>query len=158
MANVDEILKSIQEEMNKYEAQYTAVCEDIRVAVKEYNEKIQALQEEGNTKVAQLEAKREQLRGMYTSLYNQYHKFVGDGKDTVTVNPTDEDVQTPNAQKESLDVNSVSKKKSKSSTKSVLSEEDKAKIAQITSSDTKDNDKDKNGNEIPEYLRNEYNK
>lgn len=156
MTNVDEILKSIQDEMGKYEAQYTAVCEDIKVAVKEYNEKIQALQEEGNTKVAQLEAKREQLRGMYTSLYNQYHKFVGDEKATDVEKSADEVTQTSNTQQEHKVDFSVPKKKSKSAMKSVLSEEDKAKIAQIASSDN--NDKDKNGNEIPEYLRNEYNK
>lgn len=151
MVDGSEILKSIRADMDKYEAQYKEVCETITKTVKEYNDKLLALQEEGTNKVKQLENTREQIRGMYTGLYNQYHQFTGDTAET-----TEAPVEAPAPEEKKV---TEPKKKTKT-TKSELSDEDKAKLAQITGATSQNQTavKDKNGNEIPEYLQDEYKK
>ena len=84
MANVEDILKSMLVEMKKYEEEYNKIPAEINTIVEEYTAKIDALQkqrlalqEEGNKKIDVLQARREQLSGKHSSLYEQYKKFAG---------------------------------------------------------------------------------
>ena len=171
MVNAEEILKSMLEEMEKYQKEYNEATKQVNDILREYTTKIDelqkqrlALQEEGNKKIDILNARREQLSGKHSSLYEQYKKFAGkepefskvetdvEPEKKVAVKKPAKKVE-PKKPEKATPVNEDNKTES-------LSPEELAKLEEITNKD-KSNDKptvDKNGNEIPEYLQDAYKK
>ena len=185
MASIDDVLQSMLEEMKKYEKEYNETTAQINTIVKEYSAKIDelqrqrlALQEEGNKKIDLLNARKEQLSGKHSSLYEQYKKFAGKEPDfTEIVERKDVKSEPAKVEKQPDEVKPTSKKQSakkadvKEDVKSTpkqekvdegLSPDEIAKLTEITSdSKSVENKKpnvDKNGNEIPEYLQDAYTK
>lgn len=137
MVNAEDILKSMQEQMQEYSKQFDEINAQIEQMQVEYEKNIQAAL-----------SRREQIRGQYTSIYNTYMKFKEQPesaeKQAEVVNITD-------AQKGKLK-NSKSVKKEESNNK-VLSEEELAKLQKAINKP-----KDVNEADIPDYLKDEYNK
>ena len=137
MVNAEDILKSMQEQMQEYSKQFDEINAQIEQMQVEYEKNIQAAL-----------SRREQIRGQYTSIYNTYMKFKeqpeGVEKQAEVVNITD-------AQK-GKSKNSKSVKKEESNNK-VLSEEELAKLQKAINKP-----KDVNEADIPDYLKDEYNK
>lgn len=173
MVNVDDILKSMLDEMKKYQQEYDAVTIQVNNIIKEYTAKIDdlqkqrlALQDEGNKKIDILNAKREQLSGKHSSLYEQYKKFAGKEPDFTTDATIDDKAEKTVTKKtiKKLETNpkvetSIENKSAKNEveiTSNTLSKEEIAKLSEITGEEK--SVVDKNGNEIPEYLQNSYKK
>lgn len=137
MVNAEDILKSMQEQMQEYSKQFDEINAQIEQMQVEYEKNIQAAL-----------SRREQIRGQYTSIYNTYMKFKEQPesaeKQAEVVNITD-------AQK-GKSKNSKSVKKEESNNK-VLSEEELAKLQKAINKP-----KDVNEADIPDYLKDEYNK
>lgn len=137
MVNAEDILKSMQEQMQEYSKQFDEINAQIEQMQVEYEKNIQAAL-----------SRREQIRGQYTSIYNTYMKFKEQPesaeKQAEVVNITD-------AQK-GKSKNSKSIKKEESNNK-VLSEEELAKLQKAMNKS-----KDINEADIPDYLKDEYNK
>ena len=137
MVNAEDILKSMQEQMQEYSKQFDEINAQIEQMQVEYEKNIQAAL-----------SRREQIRGQYTSIYNTYMKFKEQPENT---EKQAEVVNITDAQK-GKSKNSKSVKKEESNNK-VLSEEELAKLQKAMN-------KSKNINEadIPDYLKDEYNK
>ena len=137
MVNAEDILKSMQEQMQEYSKQFDEINAQIEQMQTEYEKNIQAAL-----------SRREQIRGQYTSIYNTYMKFKEQPENT---EKQAEVVNITDAQK-SKSKSSKSVKKEESNNK-VLSEEELAKLQKAMN-------KSKNINEadIPDYLKDEYNK
>ena len=137
MVNAEDILKSMQEQMQEYSKQFDEINAQIEQMQVEYEKNIQAAL-----------SRREQIRGQYTSIYNTYMKFKEQPENT---EKQAEVVNIADAQK-SKSKSSKSVKKEESNNK-VLSEEELAKLQKAMN-------KSKNINEadIPDYLKDEYNK
>lgn len=137
MVNAEDILKSMQEQMQEYSKQFDEINAQIEQMQIEYEKNIQAAL-----------SRREQIRGQYTSIYNTYMKFKEQPENT---EKQAEVVNITDAQK-SKSKSSKSVKKEESNNK-VLSEEELAKLQKAMN-------KSKNINEadIPDYLKDEYNK
>ena len=184
MENVNEILKSMTEDMLSYRKEYEDTTVQINTIAKEYTDKINelqqqrlALQEEGNKKINVLENRRSQLTGMYSSLYEQYKKISGnepnfENKQVVAQvkdgEKSDETVKKETPKKESVKSNSkkdtaqgtttpVDNEKSKEQNKQ-LSPDEIAKLSEITNTATTNKTVDSNGNEIPDYLVDSFKK
>jgi hypothetical protein len=156
---MEEILKSMKADMDKKEQEFNTVLNELKVLEENYTARKKQL----------LEAK-EQIRGAYTALYEQYTKFVKE-EDKPTDTPVGAATQTVADKVEEKPVTEIPKKESKPKvTKQVnKTEETKSEekvvagltpeeIAKINKAVTKPNVKDEKGNEIPEYLQPEYNK
>lgn len=157
MVEASEILESIKTEMSKYSEQYETLQKELKDTISSYRKQLEDIQAEGDAKIGELQAKIEQVRGMYTSLYDQYQKFADNGGK--------QDVQKPNSVEQKQDKDKTQTepsnnkkekaeaKPTKSATKTkALSDEDKAKLSKIAKA------VDAKGNEVPDYLVDEYNK
>lgn len=184
MASVDDILKSMLEEMKKYEKEYNETTVQINTIVKDYSAKIDelqqqrlALQDEGNKKIDLLNARKEQLSGKHSSLFEQYKKFAGKEPDFSELEDKKETKSEPVKEERQPEAKSTSKKQTakkvevKEDVKSTpkqekvddgLSPDEIAKLTEIAGESKSDENKkpsvDKNGNEIPEYLQDAYTK
>lgn len=179
MASVEDILKSMLDEMKKYEEEYNKIPSEINTIVEEYTAKIDALQkqrlalqEEGNKKIDVLQARREQLSGKHSSLYEQYKKFAGKEPDfselEVKVEKPEEVSKPKNELKTTSKKSSKETKKAQTVNEDVekiniksdaLSPDEIAKLDAIAGITTESEmTTDANGNEIPDYLKNEYRK
>lgn len=153
MISVEEILNSLQAEMQKCSEEFKYINDTIEQTTQEYNDKI-----------SQLLTRKEQVRGTYTGLYNQYQKFMGNNE-----SPAVEKVETPEPaevtasetekveqpKKDEIKPVTETKKetpKTTKQTKTGLTPEERAKLKQVTTKQT-----DNKGNEIPEYLQDSYN-
>ena len=137
MVNAEDILKSMQEQMQEYSKQFDEINAQIEQMQVEYEKNIQAAL-----------SRREQIRGQYTSIYNTYMKFKEQPENT---EKQAEVVNITDAQK-SKSKSSKSVKKEESNNK-VLSEEELAKLQKAINKP-----KDVNEADIPDYLKDEYNK
>lgn len=137
MVNAEDILKSMQEQMQEYSKQFDEINAQIEQMQVEYEKNIQAAL-----------SRREQIRGQYTSIYNTYMKFKEQPENT---EKQAEVVNITDAQK-SKSKSSKSVKKEESNNK-VLSEEELAKLQKAMNKS-----KDVNEVDIPDYLKDEYNK
>ena len=137
MVNAEDILKSMQEQMQEYSKQFDEINAQIEQMQVEYEKNIQAAL-----------SRREQIRGQYTSIYNTYMKFKEQPEST---EKQAEVVNITDAQK-SKSKSSKSVKKEESNNK-VLSEEELAKLQKAMNKS-----KDINEADIPDYLKDEYNK
>ena len=184
MASLDDVLQSMLEEMKKYEKEYNETTAQINTIVKDYSAKIDelqrqrlALQEEGNKKIDLLNARKEQLSGKHSSLYEQYKKFAGKEPDFTEIVDKKDVKQEPVKVEKQPEVKSTSKKQpaKKADVKEDVKQEPKqekadeglspdeiAKLTEIASdskpAENKKPNVDKNGNEIPEYLQDAYTK
>lgn len=164
MISGDEILDAMKVQMEEYKQQYNDISKEIEAVGKEYQTKIDELQkerlrlvDEGNAKLDQLKLKREQISGMHAGLYNQYTKFKEQS------DATDNKVSQKENTSKKPKVGEVDKKKNttqkNSSAKSQgLSEAEKAALSKIVNKEQVDTKLDNRGNEIPEYLQEDYNK
>ena len=137
MVNAEDIFKSMQEQMQEYSKQFDEINAQIEQMQVEYEKNIQAAL-----------SRREQIRGQYTSIYNTYMKFKEQPENT---EKQAEVVNITDAQK-SKSKSSKSVKKEESNNK-VLSEEELAKLQKAINKP-----KDVNEADIPDYLKDEYNK
>ena len=137
MVNAEDILKSMQEQMQEYSKQFDEINAQIEQMQVEYEKNIQAAL-----------SRREQIRGQYTSIYNTYMKFKEQPENT---EKQAEVVNIADAQK-SKSKSSKSVKREESNNK-VLSEEELAKLQKAMNKS-----KDINEADIPDYLKDEYNK
>ena len=137
MVNAEDILKSMQEQMQEYSKQFDEINAQIEQMQVEYEKNIQAAL-----------SRREQIRGQYTSIYNTYMKFK---EQPESAEKQAEVVNIADAQK-GKSKNSKSVKKEESNNK-VLSEEELAKLQKAINKP-----KDVNEADIPDYLKDEYNK
>ena len=137
MVNAEDILKSMQEQMQEYSKQFDEINAQIEQMQVEYEKNIQAAL-----------SRREQIRGQYTSIYNTYMKFKEQPENT---EKQAEVVNITDAQK-SKSKNSKSVKKEESNSKT-LSEEELAKLQKAMNKSSVVNEAD-----IPDYLKDEYNK
>ena len=161
MVSAEEILKSLQDEMQKCSDEFKNINDIIEKTTQEYNDKI-----------SQLLTRKEQVRGTYTGLYNQYQKFVGTAPNNAESNSENVSVPEVAAPTETVEkeevpaveekpdtstkvVDAIKKEQTKQTkqTKTGLTPEERAKLKQVTTKQT-----DKKGNEIPEYLQDSYNK
>ena len=151
---MEEILKSIQEEMTKKEQEFNLVENEIKT-----------LEENYNVRMKQLLDAKEQIRGAYTALYLQLEKFKKDDEKKEEPYLTDtETTIREEPKKEPVKIKTSKKVEKKEEPKK---EEPKEKInvgltpeeiAKINKAVTKPKAIDNNGNEIPDYLQTEYNK
>lgn len=178
MTSVDDILKSMLEEMKKYEQEYNDTTLQINTIIKEYSAKIDelqqqrlALQEEGNKKIDLLNARKEQLSGKHSSLFEQYKKFAGKepelNKEEIKSEPAKEpakELKTTKRGNKKVEQKSEEKTTPNTEAKKAegLSPDEIAKLAEIASegnlNETEKPKVDNNGNEIPEYLQDAYKK
>lgn len=156
----EEILKSIQEEMTKQSNAFKVINDEINTVYNEYNTKLAQIEKEGNTKIKELQNKREQIRGAYTVLLNQYNKFTTqDGQTEEPVKQEDvkepenkaraEVVETPKQEKQEKQEQPKRGRKpkvQKADTNTGLSKADMEKLKQL----------EKYG-EAPDYLKDQYN-
>lgn len=185
MFSIDDVLKSMLKDMERYRQEYNQVTVQVNTIIKDYTEKIDelqrqrlALQEEGNKKIDILNAKREQLSGKHSSLYEQYKKFTENKLEFENQNNDNVDANKVDIIKESMNNKPESKKstnKVKTKKENVkttpdnsgsvekvdgLSPDEIAKLAEIVD-ETIPEEKvsvDENGNEIPDYLQDAYKK
>ena len=162
MVDANEILENMKLQMEEYKKQYNDLGNEIETLGKEYQSKIDALQQErlrladeGNAKLDQLKLKREQISGMHAGLYAQYTKYT---KSSNEVTP-DTQVQSKSDKSDKPKTPEIKKKNvTKKTTQSQgLSEAEKETLAKIVANESATS-KDANGNDIPEYLQEEYNK
>ena len=175
MASIDDVLQSMLDDMKKYEEEYNATTEKINMVVKEYTSKINelqqqrlALQEEGNKKIDILNARKEQLSGKHSSLYEQYKKFAGKEPDLSNVTGAESKKSVVKKETKKQTVKKVDKKEGKTVSKDVkpeksgnLSPDEIEKLARITDENnnkTENYNVDIHGNEIPDYLQDAYRK
>lgn len=132
MMNAEDILNSMKEQMA-----------DCHKKFDEINAQIEKLQEEYETKIQQALNRREQIRGEYTGIYNTYTKF--------TESPKSEDDTQEAEDKPKTESKKSDKPKSvKTSKSSSLTKEELSKISKTINKPEND--------DIPEYLKEEYNK
>ena len=146
----NEILKSIKEEMEIKEKEFNQVISELTTLEQNYT-----------VRKAQLEDSKEQIRGAYTALYRQLEKFSKVPDENNNVNTTS------NTSSKSIDTTNTPKKetKSKVTTNTTKTKQEKTaagltpeEIAKINNTIPQANVVDNNGNEIPDYLKSEYNK
>jgi len=166
MIDANEILENMRVQMEEYKKQYIDLGTEIEAVGKEYQSKIDALQqerlklaEEGNAKLDQLKLKREQISGMHAGLYAQYNKFTSKA-DTEGVVGADVKESDEKQTRTKTDKPKSSETKKKNTTKQTtqtqgLSEAEKETLAKIVAK--KPDNKDDKGNVIPDYLQSEYN-
>ena len=154
---MEEILKSIQEEMTKKEQEFTLVENEIKTLEENYNVRMKQL----------LEAK-EQIRGAYTALHIQLEKFkkddekkeepyLTDTETTIKEEPKKEPIKVKTTKKTEK-VEKKEEPKTETPKEKVVAGLTPEEIAKINQAVTTPNKKDNNGNEIPDYLQTEYNK
>ena len=131
---------------------------------KEFNQvvsELTTLEQNYTVRKAQLEDSKEQIRGAYTALYRQLEKFSKVPDENNNVNTTS------NTNSKSIDTTNTPKKetKSKVTTNTTKTKQEKTaagltpeEIAKINNTIPQANVVDNNGNEIPDYLKSEYNK
>ena len=134
MVHAEDILKSMQEQMQEYSKQFDEINAQIEQMQIEYEKNIQSAL-----------SRREQIRGQYTSIYNTYMKFK-------------EQPESVEKQAEVVNITDTQKSKSKSvkkeeSNSKTLSEEELAKLQKAMNKSSVVNEAD-----IPDYLKDEYNK
>lgn len=155
MVEQEKLFNDVRKQMVDVANEYNKKLQEYNQQVIELNNTIAELEAEGNKELKRLQEQQEYYRGAYTGLYNQFIKFGGNmgtvqsAKQTseVAAEDTVKDVDNKPAPKKNT-------KKTVANKKTNLTEDDLQKIQSITKTvDTKPADKD-----IPEYLRDEYNK
>lgn len=155
MVEQEKLFNDVRKQMVDVANEYNKKLQEYNQQVIELNNTIAELEAEGNKELKRLQEQQEYYRGAYTGLYNQFIKFGGNMGTVQSAKQTSE-VASEDTVKD-MDNKSAPKKNTKKTVankKTNLTEDDLQKIQSITKTvDTKPADKD-----IPEYLRDEYNK
>ena len=134
------ILKAIEEDLVKYKNDFVLV----------------------ENQIQDLVDKREQIRGAYTALYNQYIKFKensSEPENNVEKESVKEDIKKSVEEADEKPKRNRKSKEEKPEVKErVVAGLSKEEIEKINQAIPQPNMKDSNGNEIPSYLQTEYNK
>jgi len=155
MVEQEKLFNDVRKQMVDVANEYNKKLQEYNQQVIELNNTIAELEAEGNKELKRLQEQQEYYRGAYTGLYNQFIKFGGNMGTVQSAKQTSE-VASEDTVKD-MDNKPAPKKNTKKTVankKTNLTEDDLQKIQSITKTvDTKPADKD-----IPEYLRDEYNK
>lgn len=156
---MEEILKSMMEEMQTKEEEFNRVVAELNTLEENYAARKQQL----------LDA-REQIRGAYTALHIQYEKFKAPeeqaepkadiGKTVVAkvVENAESKVEEPKVEKKKEVKKAEKKDKKEEPKENVVAGLTPEEIDKINKAVTQPGKKDEKGNEIPEYLQPEFNK
>lgn len=155
----NEILKSLEEEKTKLESDFTIYTGQL----KQLDENMASVEQEYKTKRESLEVTIERIRGAYKVVYDQLTKF-GAIKEEVPAT-TNAEVVEPKQEEKPKSTKSSSKKVEKKEEPKKEIQDEKVKtsltpeeIEKINKAVKKPEVKTVKGNEIPEYLQQEYNK
>lgn len=148
MVNGDAILESLQAQMQESNKLFDEVNAQIEATVKDYNDQIIKLQNEGNAKLEELSKRREQIRGEYTGLYNMYMKFKSPQEDNKTNAPEVKEEKVVEMKPKTTKAKPAAKKED-----NALTAEEVAKLQSAMNKTTKPKVDD-----IPDYLKDEYKK
>lgn len=85
MVDGNDIMKSILADMQKYDAEF-----------KENENKVAKLEQEYVAEMRKLQTRQEQLRGLYTGLYEQYKKFANEKVENPEATATSKDAEINN--------------------------------------------------------------
>lgn len=158
----EEILKSIKEEMEVKEKEFNQVMGELSTLEQNYT-----------VRKTQLEDSKEQIRGAYTALYRQLEKFSKTTNNSTPTTSTPKSTTTNNVEnmKSNTTTNTETTKSTttkkepknkstqiKPSTTQVVAGLTPEEIAKINKAIPKTGVVDSNGNEVPDYLQEEYNK
>ena len=137
---MEEILKSIRDEMKAKEVEFEKVKQDIETLKQNYT-----------VALAKLEGRYEQIRGAYTALNDQYAKFANMGENT---NKNSSNDTTEKEFKKEEVKEEVVEEKQIAETENVanLTKSQIEKIKQIVPNKKEENKKE----EVPDYLKDEY--
>lgn len=162
--NNNEILKSLEEEKTKLESDFTIYTGQL----KQLDENMASVEQEYKTKRESLEVTIERIRGAYKVVYDQLTKFGAikeeePKQEAVAEAPTQEAVAEEPKQEEKLKTTKTSAKKAEKKEEPKKDEKvgsslTPEEIEKINKAVKKPEVKTVNGNEIPEYLQQEYNK
>lgn len=156
MVEQEKLFNDVRKQMVDVANEYNKKLQEYNQQVIELNNTIAELEAEGNKELKRLQEQQEYYRGAYTGLYNQFIKFGGNMGTVQSAKQQTSEVASEDTVKD-MDNKSAPKKNTKKTVtnkKTNLTEDDLQKIQSITKTvDTKPADKD-----IPEYLRDEYNK
>lgn len=159
MSNND-ILKSLEEEKARLENEFKIYDGQL----KQLEDNMASVKHEYEVQKENLTTNIERIRGAYTVVYNQLDKFGAIVKEQ-PISQTEEqckDKDKNNKNEEKVKEDTKSKTTKKSTSSKVENKEEKSsaltqdEIDKINKAVT--NNKDANGNEIPEYLKSEYKK
>lgn len=139
----NDVLKSIKEEMEIKEKEFNQVVDELTILEQNYK-----------TRKTQLESAKEQIRGAYTALYQQLQKFAADQLSK----PEIKQVELEQEVKKDIKPKATKSTKKETSTEKVVAGLTPEEIAKINKAVPQQNMKDSNGNDIPDYLQQEYNK
>lgn len=148
MVNGDAILESLQAQMQESNKLFDEVNAQIEATVKDYNDQIIKLQNEGNAKLEELSKRREQIRGEYTGLYNMYMKFKSPIEDNKTEVSEVKEEKVVEMKPKTTKTKAAAKKED-----NALTAEEVAKLQSAMNKTTKTKVDD-----IPDYLKDEYKK
>lgn len=158
MLEQEKLFNGIRDEIVKLANEYNAKLKEYSKQMTELNNTIVEVEAEGNRELKKLQEQQEYYRGAYTCLYNQYVKFGGNSGNVKVEEDNNVVIDSEKPDKKSVDTAAKSTKKSTkksiSSKQPDLSEEDLKKIQTIASSV----DKKVKEEDIPDYLKAEYNK
>lgn len=153
---MEEILKSMEDEMRIKEEEFNKVVAELNTLEENYAVRKQQL----------LDA-REQIRGAYTALHIQYEKFKKQDEPKADIGKTVVAKVVENAESKAEEPKVEKKKEVKKAEKKDKKEEPKENVVagltpeeidKINKAVTQPGKKDERGNEIPEYLQPEFNK
>lgn len=151
MVDGNDIMKSILADMQKYDAEF-----------KENENKVAKLEQEYVAEMRKLQTRQEQLRGLYTGLYEQYKKFANEKTEAVTEVSTDTDTVSPT---DSVDNNVSDEIVETAETVENAESEDTINVEEVaealTESEIEDikntlntsDKKDDSNDDIPDYLK-----
>lgn len=168
----ENIINSMLNKMKTYQDEYNNITTQINEVVSSYTKQIDdlqkqrlALQDEGNKKIDKLEMQRAQISGKYQGLYEQYVEIAGGEPDFSKLdNATDNVEDVAESTIEDVPAKPVNKTTRKSATKSSKAvkakKEDSTELSldELEALKSISTNVDSNGNEIPDYLKEEYNK
>ena len=153
--NNNEILKSLEEEKTKLESDFTIYTGQL----KQLDENMASVEQEYKTKRESLEVTIERIRGAYKVVYDQLTKF-GAIKEEEPKQETvaEEPKQEEKSKTTKTSAKKAEKKEEPKKDEKVGSSLTPEEIEKINKAVKKPEVKTVNGNEIPEYLQQEYNK
>lgn len=137
---MEEILKSIRDEMKAKEVEFEKVKQDIETLKQNYT-----------VALAKLEGRYEQIRGAYTALNDQYAKFANMEENTnknSSNDTTEKEFKKEEVKEEVVEEKQIAETENAANlTKSQIE-----KIKQIVPNKKEENKKE----EVPDYLKDEY--
>lgn len=152
--NNNEILKSLEEEKTKLESDFTIYTGQL----KQLDENMASVEQEYKTKRESLEVTIERIRGAYKVVYDQLTKFGAIKEEPKQEAVAEEPKQEEKSKTTKTSVKKTEKKEEPKKDEKVGSSLTPEEIEKINKAVKKPEVKTVNGNEIPEYLQQEYNK